>query len=241
MKLAAPLSYRLRDFRFGVTIYYAVVLAINILIGGLLLIFLPSEVQEVSFGVTMMSTPIFLFVFGLNSFREDWNFMTQMGRSRKTFFVSFLLLVLCVAPIVSAIDLLINGIMHVATGFITLTLFSLPTFSFGMLLTQYIFLTGWYIFLLTIGLAITVLMYHLKPIFKALFWIVVGVGGFIALPIIDVLCFDGVVGSVIMKLLMYVNGSVIPGIWTAVPILLGLGALFAGTAWLGVRTCDIKA
>lgn len=60
-----------------------------------------------------LSTAIFLFVMGLNAFRENFNFSQANNLSRKTFWSGLLMSILPIAFLMSIIDLIINRIYNV--------------------------------------------------------------------------------------------------------------------------------
>ncbi|MDF1615881.1 hypothetical protein [Petrocella sp. FN5] len=59
------------------------------------------------------STVVFLFIMGLNAFKENFNFSQANNLSRKAFFSGLLLAILPIAFLMSIIDLVINRIYNI--------------------------------------------------------------------------------------------------------------------------------
>ncbi|PKM54178.1 MAG: hypothetical protein CVV00_09335 [Firmicutes bacterium HGW-Firmicutes-5] len=67
-----------------------------------------SDSQNFSSSGLEFSTVIFLFVLGLNAFKDSFNFSQANNLSRKTFFSGLLLSILPLAFLMSVIDLILN-------------------------------------------------------------------------------------------------------------------------------------
>ncbi len=89
MNMKAAYSYQIDDSKKSIMIYYLVVALIIVFFGISISLSDTSNFQ--SSGGIETSTAIFLFVLGLNSFKETFLMLLQNGVSRKTMFFSRLI------------------------------------------------------------------------------------------------------------------------------------------------------
>lgn len=92
--LGAFVKYQLASFKKTIGIYYAILLAILLLLGG------PS--------VTTAATEVFVFVLGLNIFTQSFLFAQANNISRKTFYVGTIIALICLAAIFALLDSIVS-------------------------------------------------------------------------------------------------------------------------------------
>ena len=109
MNMKAAVKYQLNEFKYSVIIYYIVIACIMTFT---FIMFFATKSQSESNGFEV-ATLIFLFVCGLNSFKENFRFFLQNGSSRKKLFVSQMLSMLVVSAGMSVVD---RGICLVGQG-----------------------------------------------------------------------------------------------------------------------------
>jgi hypothetical protein len=102
MNLKSVVKYQILDGKIAIPVFYLVVLCVM----ALLLVSV-SEIGEgssASISGLEMATIIFLFVVGLNAFRETFRRMMQNGVSRKTMFKGYIITVLILSIGMSLIN-----------------------------------------------------------------------------------------------------------------------------------------
>lgn len=124
MKRKAAVRYLLHSYRNPLLIFYGIILLVSLLVCTLM------EVQVAGEGKVSSvngASVIFLFVCGLNAFKEDFCFFLQNGVSRKTQFSATCIAFLPVALLMAVVDSLIPSICL----FLNMT-YSLHSFSFDI-------------------------------------------------------------------------------------------------------------
>lgn len=109
MILKTAYKYQLADYKKPIAIYYGIIAAIISLVfffGLSVRIFSgsTSTSSTLQIGAMDATTAVFLFVMGLNSFRESFFMLLQNGISRKTFFMTRFISSSVAAVIMAAID-----------------------------------------------------------------------------------------------------------------------------------------
>lgn len=190
MKLKSAVKYQIYEFKKPLLIYYLIIYILFILffIENSTLIHFGADVR---LGGIESASMIFIFIAGLNSFKETFKMFLQNGLSRKTLFISFICSIIPISAAMALIDSVngliaslvikydpaymqfygkryvgsVNGIFKYAEGFL------------------------WYIFayamLAMIGYFITVLYYRMNKGLKLLVSIGFPAFFFIILPMID--------------------------------------------------------
>lgn len=186
MKLRTSLKYQLNDYMKAAAIYYLVVLTVFTI--GIILTKIFSGTNS-SLGGLDGATVIFMFVLGLNSFKDSSKMMLQNGVSRLTQFkaiiISMVMLALAMLVIDSLLDLVIGlFIPYLSTSFETFqgTYPAADAFTsvFNPLLWQF----GGYMVAAFTGLAITILYVRMRKGWKIAVSISVPVFFFVAVPIL---------------------------------------------------------
>lgn len=240
MTFQAAYRYQLADSKKAVPYFYGIIFLLFLtLTVGITSVGISSDATVVSGMDTI--TPVFLFVAGLNSFKESFLMMLQNGVSRKTMFCSKLLAALTIAGAMAAIDnliLLAGGAF--SKNFENVSFLSVyePLYldvgaqQSPLLLHLHIYLYDvlLYFCLFCAGLLITMLFYRLNKMGK----VAVGAGVPVFLtfiyPIVDTFLFRGKISAAILRLF-----DVAFGITTRNPYaaMLSLAVCIAATSALG--------
>ncbi len=191
MKLKSALKYQLSELKKPVIIYYIVIAALIALFAVLAISFVNNVNVNIdgSFNGTVegysAATVIFLFVCGLNSFKQQFHMFLVNGLSRKTLFVSTILAFLIASVAMSLINNLIGLACSLAWIYIP------STFSFeGIVGPIFSFMAA-----AMAGVFITTAYYRMSKALKLIISIGVPVLLFIVFPIMDSILFSGAVSS----------------------------------------------
>ncbi len=102
-------AYNLYENKKSLTIFYGVIIGIYLMVMTTHLLF----DADSSIGGMEMSSIIFLFIVGLNSFKSNFHFGLTNGVSRKTQFRSAAAAVVTVAVIMAVLDIVISSIAKI--------------------------------------------------------------------------------------------------------------------------------
>lgn len=261
MSIRAPYRYQLSETRRAVIIYYIVVLAVWALLGlGISSLHTATvTVMGVSTNTSYVnffsaSSIVFLFVVGLNTFKDNFGMLSQNGVSRKSMFLSRCAVAGTLAVGMAAIDTLLSFLMTlvfrlmapVASSGTFVDTASLSSAAFPSLsgpvgqVAQFFFLVFGYYLALTIGFCITILFYRLNAAGK----IIVGAGVpvllMIVLPLVDAYLLQGAIERAMdnfgfaYKTFMMSN----PFLHLLAPLM--WGAVFSAIAWLLMRRAIVR-
>lgn len=182
MKIKQAMRYQLQGFMRSARTFYIVIAAIFI---GMLLLnrFVTSGTGSVS-GMES-ATIIFLFVMGLNSFKQDFRLFLQNGISRNTLLVSFAASALSVSVCMAVIDgffpLLFGNSLHYESFYVSL--YGLKGYTTGFSSIAWSALM--YLFAMCVGFLITTLYYRMNKPLKVLVSVGVPLLFFVVLPIVE--------------------------------------------------------
>lgn len=241
--MSSAVKYQLAQVKKPILYFYAIVFA------QLLLLTVFAAKSSLTVEGTVINgndfaTMIFIFVLGLNSFKENFFMFMQNSRSRKTLFLSYLASLAPVCGVMAVIDNCL-GIAGDKLGlFKTLYLSAFRDFAGSMLLTLLIGIL-WsfciYLFWALSGYLITNFYYRAGKGLKIL--VSVGVPGFlfVGLPLIDTHLTNGVIGKFLSDFLLLATG-ITHGRNPFYPILFALlfGAVFAACSYLLARRSIVK-
>ncbi len=204
-------QYQLRDTTRSVVIYYIVIACVlvlsNVLIataasihgaGGMM-------VFETGTGFVFMASMIFLFVLGLNTFKENFGMLLQNGCSRKSVFWGRNLAAATLALFMALADTLLSGLASLVARGISgadyygafFAIASSTGASFSQMAVPLQILLGIplafaaYLFFITLGYFITILFYRLNRTGKIIVGAGVPVFFLIVFPTIDALFLNG--------------------------------------------------
>lgn len=208
-------KYQCIDSSKAVIVYYIVIAAL--IVFEAVMLASPADVRG-SFSGMEAVTMIFLFVVGLNSFKENFLFQMQNGVTRTMIWISSVLSLFTLALALSMIDTalywIMKGIAQFANGRIAIyslieTAFDLNV-SVGLFVPlQILFLTFAYALAIAIGLAITMLYYRMNKIAKVI--VSVGVPSFflIGLPILEETVTHGNIAKGMTEVWMWIYGKTV--------------------------------
>jgi len=102
-------KYNLNTFKNSAAIFYSIFIAISVF----LIVLSIRSGGNVSSSGTEFSTIIYIFVFGLNIFKESFYFLKGSNVSRKDYLVGTALSMLIFSGVLSLIDLIINRLYNI--------------------------------------------------------------------------------------------------------------------------------
>lgn len=241
MNLKVAIKYRLHDNKRAIMIFYMVVISI------LSLIFLLSALSKGEFRgdiqVELISA-IFLFVVGLNSFKEIFLMFMQNGISRKTVFFSQVVSTLAICAVMSLIDSILALISKIIVARdvglyykgILETMYGLHLSTIGNFVMSFLLGFFVYIALTSVGFFITTLYYRMNKALKITVSIGVPALVFIILPAIDGLLLNATLTITFAKIMEAAFKNVFM-------CMLSSFVLFGSTeilSWLLVRRAVVK-
>jgi hypothetical protein len=249
MNLKAVYKYQMNEYKKSVLIYYLVFVLGSLFLNTL--ITLANSSSTVNSNGQEFATFIFIFVVGLNCFKESFLMLLQNGISRKTMFVARIItsLVLCagmalIDRILNALDSLINraGGRVVLNGIYEIA-FMKRAEGEGWLIKNvegFFVAFGFYLAAFAVGYLITIAYYRMNKALKVTISVSVPVTLFVVLPFVDSTLTKGSIFKAIVKVLDFPfkagNGG--PGILLL--ILLAGFALFFAFSWLLMRNAVDK-
>ena len=252
MNLRASLKYQLYDCKKPVLIFYLVISALLVLIFTAHRLFIDYYSGTTSMNGLEFGTAIFIFIVGLNSFKETFRMFLQNGVSRRTLFISQILAGLTVSAVITVISTLFVVIGKLlASGSDRFFFYSLiemiytdryaaEIINMQMLLESLPFFTIMLATALMAGYFITVLYYRLNKGGKIAVSVGVPVFLFILLPIFDTV-FGGLsIFTVYLKVLLSVSDFYLINPYCGMLIYALIFVLFSGLSWLLMRKAVAK-
>jgi hypothetical protein len=193
-----------------------------------------------------MASTIFLFVVGLNSFKQNYLFLSANGITRKAQFYGFLITSLLVALVMSIIDTSYGSIL---SEFVNYKSMFYQTYEGGVTglskplitLMSFVWNAALYLLALTLGYFITTLYYRMSKILKIIVSIGVPALFFTILPIIDSIVTGGKIYRWIGELLLSMAGTRngYNPLIAVVSLVMG-SVVLVGLAFLLVRRAPVK-
>lgn len=249
MNLKAATLYQVKDYKNSVLIYYLVV--VLVVTFSLITISAGDSSTFTSTGGIESATSIFLFVAGLNSFRESFLMLMQNGISRKTMFISRVISVGILSVIMAIIDRILIFLMGlVNTGNDRIEISGLYEHFFadhaaglnalqrgleGILLAIVLYLAS-----VAFGYFITAAYYRMGKASKIAISVGVPVGIFFVLPIIDATMAGGRIFRFIAKVLKLIFGFGEADPYNLILSCFVAFVIFFGLSWLIVRNAVEK-
>ncbi|TCK98606.1 hypothetical protein EDC19_1038 [Natranaerovirga hydrolytica] len=155
--------YLLSGYRNPILIFYMIMISIALLIGITSSATATGQVNTTASGLEI-STIIFLFVVGLNAFKEDFKFLMANNVTRKKFYISNILTMLSVTFIMSIIDVTLSYFYQAIVG----NYESLGNQIYGNMsvIASILYYFSLYTLAIVIGLVITIIYYRSNQIMK---------------------------------------------------------------------------
>ena len=115
MKTLKIAKYQISEAKKALMVYYLIIIAIAFMM-SVFMIRLGSGTENVSFGGLDFASVIFIFVFGITSFSDNFKFMQANNITRKHFFQGFVIGIFPITAFMAALDILINRITNIFLG-----------------------------------------------------------------------------------------------------------------------------
>ncbi|MFA9378543.1 MAG: hypothetical protein ACERKZ_17645 [Lachnotalea sp.] len=253
MNQSTAFRYQLTQHKKSIILFYL------ILFWGILSIYLGMIVAFSQDGVSgsgqisgyEISSAIFLFVAGLNSFKDNFGMLLQNGVSRKTILKSRILVTITIGCIMSVIDNIFMVILKYIPRYgVNLDTVSLYEQVYGqrdtnlsawqMHLKCYIFTVLMYITFMAIGYLITLLFYRMDKRGKIAVGAGVPVVLFLILPNIDFMFFQGRITSTISNFIDLAFGLKNHNSIYAMISFSSLFILFSAFSWVLLKKAMVK-
>lgn len=258
----SSIKYQLNEMKRPVLIFYFVMLCI--LVFGFTVSGAKFVITSTTNGVTSsttsgsgfygleLATIVFLFVAGLNSFKEFFRMFIQNGVSRKTMFVTRIISIITLCTGMAVIDKIILLIGKFAASRSNRIHFDgLFEFIYGtrtaqissaqMHLESFLFNLCLYLAVITIGYFITIGFYRMNKIAKISVAIGVPMVLLNGLPLVDAVLLHGVIGRTFINTFLFAfgfkNGA---NPYYGMVSCLVIFAVFAGLSWLIMRKAVVK-
>ena len=262
MKAKSSIKYQLSDMKRPVAIFYFVMFCIlvlgftafrfnNVSVGSSVMMS-STSISGTGFSGMEAASVIFLFVCGLNSFKEFFRMLTQNGVSRKTIFIGRIITFVTVCAGMAVIDRIILVVAKLITSYFPgahfIGLFEMiyagretQVSGFNMHIDGMFFNFCLYLAFIAIGYFITIGFYRMNKIAKISVAIGVPMILFNAIPFLDAALLHGVIGRTLYNTLTFAfgfqNGA--NPYFGMVTCLLIFG-IFAGLSWLVMRKAVVK-
>ena len=243
MNLIVAIKYRLYDNRKAILIFYTVILCVLALLFSITTITVDSDFHGSIEGIEFASA-IFLFIVGLNSFKEVFRMFIQNGISRKTLFASHIIATAAIGGIMALMDSILTLLNRTITSInsgvysrrLIETLYGRQNDSIGAFLTSLFFCFFIYMMFASLGFLITTLYYKMNKVLKISVSVSVPAILFVILPIVDSALFQGVVFSGIARIITMAFINPFMGMISS----LVLFTIFSACSWLLMRRAVVR-
>lgn len=210
--MKSAIIYQLADMRKPLFIYYSIIIFLLVVTILTTEVFVGISINGTVINGIELSTMIFIFVCGLNSFKETFRMFIQNGLSRRTLFLSFLYSLLPVTGVMALIDTSLGAIGRSLGSYKSFFLEFYQHYFSGASALQ-IFLVGFALsFLLyatsaLAGYFITTLYYRMNKGLKLM--VSIGVPALIlfVLPLVDMSIAHGAISRGIGQLFLLASGA----------------------------------
>lgn len=241
MNLKAAAKYQIKDSLKSIGIFYLVTVLV-IAFFGLMTIANPSSVLE-SGGSVEWSAMIFLFILGLNSFKEPFLMMLQNSTSRKTMFITRLMatgvISVAMAVINRVVVVLVRVISNASERFDTGGLYEMlyeqrvaTLGGFQLHLEAILAMAVLYAAAIIAGYFITAAYYRMNKLWKMVVSIGVPVTLFVLLPLLEDTVLDGKISAAIQRMIAALGP---PNPYRLILVCLLLTGAGTALSWLLVR------
>lgn len=248
MKIKSIVKYNINNLKNSIAIYYSILSVVCIA----LVVFSKIDNSTVSSSGIEISSVIFMFVAGLNLFKENFHFMKSNNVSRKDFLYGTVISMIPVAIFMSVLDIIINRIFNIflkcptiydmtytnmGSGELYNTINWIQSNSIETLFNSIIFQASLCLVAVSLGFVITIVYYKCNKLMK----IIISVSPAIISMII------GIVGEIypefiinINKFIGYIFGFNSRNVYQAILTLIVLFIIFIAAARLLTRKVTIK-
>lgn len=251
MNLNASIKYQLFESKKSITIFYLVIFAVILFTMTSHVLFPDVIVLSGNMNGFELTTIIFLFIAGMNFFRETFRMSVQNSVSRKSMFISRLITTGIIGAGMALVDRILVSLGKLiqpenpsfAITSLHEVLYQRNDSGFrnmieGLLFAVVLYITAW-----LIGYFITVAYYRMTKGFKITVSIGVPVSLFIILPLLDDTVFNHEIIRFIEKLIFFMFGfsnDGAPRPYVGILSLILISAVFSGLVWLVIRKAAVK-
>lgn len=220
MKVKSIVKYNLSSLKNSILIFYFIFISVCIL---LTMLSYKSNGTISSSGIEL-SSAIFIFVVGLNFFKENFYFIKANNLSRRSYFYGTILSMIPISIGMSLIDIILNRIYNIFvncptnydmmyTNYINISNYAnngwVQSNSLGTLFNTFLFQTSVYLLVFLLGFVITMIYYKCNKLMKTIISII---------PILLIIMFD--MGFYIIALRFpYLTGKIAEGLFYILGIL----------------------
>lgn len=220
MKVKSIVKYNLSSLKNSILIFYFIFISVCIL---LTMLSYKSNGTISSSGIEL-SSAIFIFVVGLNFFKENFYFIKANNLYRRSYFYGTILSMIPISIGMSLIDIILNRIYNIFvncptnydmmyTNYINISNYAnngwVQSNSLGTLFNTFLFQTSVYLLVFLLGFVITMIYYKCNKLMKTIISII---------PILLIIMFD--MGFYIIALRFpYLTGKIAEGLFYILGIL----------------------
>lgn len=243
--MKSAMIYQISEMKKPLLIYYAIIFFLLLASFLTTEVFLHISANGTTINGIEISSMIFIFVCGLNSFKEPFRMFLQNGLSRKTLFLSYICSLLPVSGVMAIIDTSIGAIGRslgsYQSAFHEFYRQYFPAVGPGQVFVGFALSLLLYTTSALTGYFITSLYYRMSKGLKLLVSIGVPVLLIIVLPIVDMGYANGVISRSIGEILLLASG-VKAGYNPLYPLgsCIILSSVLAGLTYLLQRRAVIK-
>lgn len=243
MKIKKAFQYRMLDALKGVRIYYLVM--VLVFAAGIIMMNIYGKDSGMMGGFEMAGMT-FVFILGLNSFKEYFYELLQHGISRKTGFFSFGITLLALAPVMALVDSIMCAVASRLTNYYSAfeqvyggAFTSGKGISFYLI--QFVWICTVYLAAGMAGYLITILYYRMNKAVKIAVSVGVPVFIFTIMPTLDYVFFHGKVTECLTRIsnwLLGVGNELHPS--RSMLTCVGAAVIFGAIAYLLSRKAAVK-
>ncbi|MDD4113006.1 MAG: hypothetical protein PHC56_08245 [Herbinix sp.] len=241
VKLAA--KYQLNEYIKSIKIYYLVLVLIMLFFGIIASVERSDGVSY--FGGIESTTMIFLFILGLNSFKETFLMMLQNGITRKSMFIGRLITILVTSISMTVIDRLVNSLGELVNNSKRVKIGRMYEMTFPkraeslhvivVNLEAILIIMGIYIAAMVAGYFITTAYYRMNKVLKIIASIGVPALFFVLLPIFDLAVFKGKISTAMGRMFRFMSGGDTGNPYNLLLTCLVFSVVAVGLTWLLIR------
>lgn len=243
MRLTPALKFQLNSIKWPVIIYYSVIVALTVLLGVIDLVLGNTGIRGTISGLDAASI-IFLFVVGLNAYKQTFHLFAANGVSRKTMFKSFA----ATAGIVCAGMALIDGAYAlVFRQFVNYAPTWMMSFAdryadggWLMYAEGLLWMFFSYLSCIMFGYFITTAYYRMSKALKIAVSVGLPILVLIVLPIVDATLFSGAIFNAFGTIAAFCSGEMSNSPYVAMASDLVFAALYGLLAFLLARRATVK-
>ncbi|MBU9727496.1 hypothetical protein [Diplocloster modestus] len=241
MNIKVSVKYQFQDITRALIIFSGVLLIL------ILTLFIPG-LQGTTNGLEV-SAFIFLFVIGLNTFKENFGMFLQNGVSRKTIFAGKLLSTCAVCAIMAVVLEVLASLAKLGSGYRDIQLGTLYEMLYSdrmasispvlVAVENLLLLFSCCFAFMMVGYFITIAYYRMGKQWKLLISVGLPVLCFVLLPIVDVML-DGVIFNFLFRAFIIMTGLQFGNPYIGMLSALVASAVFSGLSWLLMRKAVVK-